>query len=594
MHFSQKALVTSNAGKVLLAAAVLSATLFLPYLVPVPPSLSLSYVTQFSNRAASLLFIAGALLFAWLTRGQIAQADGTLRDRKLSIASLLIALVYTVVLLWADLFDTAVHRAGSEFYYNINRVMMLIGGLRPYRDFEYAYGPLHLYVPWLAWRITHWPILSYYAWWSFEWIAGTAMIWCIVRWMPFQQRWREFIFWGFLLLRSLDLWNEGLAYTPFRTMGAAFWILAVHTVWKRNQSSWRTALTGIVAVAFSMGIAPEQAVGVAAGLLVWFAILLWKVPGQFQRTPAVVFLVATAVLFAGCGAAGMFTTLLIFSKGAYSFPLAVSVLGLLILLTYLAAPCAALQQFLQRDFTSAALPLAAGGLAMIPSAFGRCDFGHLQFASPAMVCGIAWIQTRSTLRHMWTAAVLCAAIVPTLASQVQFVPSRVAQAIHTHSRRDRTHASPAATATTAAAQPATQGQDSAPAIRLAAPCTEIYRSPVLFPQSGQTPAQACMETGYFMGLINAFDEASLQRKIRELDQTPRKPIVLPDVPFSTSMPQAEADPKFLLEVESALWLPPARRAPFSYGSLQRYILDAYTPDPKGSNGFRIWRPKTIN
>ena len=43
-----------------------------PYFVPVRPSVSVSYVVGFSNRAAILIFAAGTAIFAWLSRGRIA------------------------------------------------------------------------------------------------------------------------------------------------------------------------------------------------------------------------------------------------------------------------------------------------------------------------------------------------------------------------------------------------------------------------------------------------------------------------------------------------------------------------------------------
>ena len=51
-----------KAGFLLLVAA---AVFLLPYAVPVAPSISLSYIAGYNNRAAVLLLIAGIALFAW-------------------------------------------------------------------------------------------------------------------------------------------------------------------------------------------------------------------------------------------------------------------------------------------------------------------------------------------------------------------------------------------------------------------------------------------------------------------------------------------------------------------------------------------------
>lgn len=66
--------------------------------------------------------------------------------------------------------------------YTLNRIQMLLQGLRPYRDFEFAYGPAHLYIPVLFMRLTYGSVIyGYYAWWLSQWLVGTAMLWAAVR-----------------------------------------------------------------------------------------------------------------------------------------------------------------------------------------------------------------------------------------------------------------------------------------------------------------------------------------------------------------------------------------------------------------------------
>ena len=57
----------SPAQRAALLVPLAAAVFFLPYLVPVKPSVSLAYVAGFSNRAAVLLLLGGGAAFALFT-----------------------------------------------------------------------------------------------------------------------------------------------------------------------------------------------------------------------------------------------------------------------------------------------------------------------------------------------------------------------------------------------------------------------------------------------------------------------------------------------------------------------------------------------
>jgi hypothetical protein len=82
--------------KTLYLACVGAAVFFIPYLVPVSPSISLSYIAGFSNRTAIILFVVGIALFAVFTRGEIAaieEGDGGLPVMALVISSAIVLLL---------------------------------------------------------------------------------------------------------------------------------------------------------------------------------------------------------------------------------------------------------------------------------------------------------------------------------------------------------------------------------------------------------------------------------------------------------------------------------------------------------------------
>ena len=90
---------------------LLAAVFFLPYLVPVTPSVSLSYVVGYNNRVAFLILSAGSVLFALLTRSRFPEAVSA--DQPLGRPSLLVALVIALLACASRLLPLARHKVGG-------------------------------------------------------------------------------------------------------------------------------------------------------------------------------------------------------------------------------------------------------------------------------------------------------------------------------------------------------------------------------------------------------------------------------------------------------------------------------------------------
>lgn len=138
----EKCFLLSTLPRKAIFLLILAGALFtVPYLVAVHPVISVSYVVGFNNHVALLLFVGGITVFAVLCGGQLGRSSAI--DQKLPITSLALA---STLILFLCLGRLAHHSIGGEAKYNVNRLQMLATGLKPYRDFEYAYGPLHLYI----------------------------------------------------------------------------------------------------------------------------------------------------------------------------------------------------------------------------------------------------------------------------------------------------------------------------------------------------------------------------------------------------------------------------------------------------------------
>ena len=458
----------------LLLAAVFS----LPYLVPVTPSVSLSYLVGYNNRAAFLLFSLGSVVFAVLCRKRFAESISA--DQPLGLPSLLLALFVAIACCAYRLLPAARHQIGGEAAYTLNRIQMLLQGLRPYRDFEFAYGPAHLYIPVLFMRLTRGSFMhGYYAWWTLQWLLGTAMLWSAVRLLQLPFPHRRIVFWIVFTIQLPGLMAEGTAYTPTRTIGSAFFIVIVASLINRRKKSLLIASTAVLCVAASLAISPEQGIAVFAGLFVWFLLLIAVRESTLTIRDTAIFLFGSSIILLGCWRLGEFSTLLVFSKGVYSFPLLPSPTNVLILSSYVAAACAGIHALTARRFDSVSLPMFLAGFALLPAAMGRCDYGHLLLAAPAWLLGVAAIDARPTLRIWWSplAIVLMAApgIAIPLYQRHQLLLSRESPA---SAKR-------------------TTGYSSHPAIFAHHPCPVIYRTVNISPEIFETAAQDCLDTGRY-------------------------------------------------------------------------------------------------
>lgn len=581
--------------KLLLLALLAVAVFLLPYLFPVAPSISLSYVLQYSNRAALLLFTGGAVLYALLTGGAMCRADAV--DRPLRWRHLAVALLVIFVLASGQALRSLSRSAGMESFYSINRSMMLADGVRPFTGFSYTYGPLELYPPMWLHQLTNRPITTtYYVWLIVQWLVGTAMLWFTVRHLPCRLRWRGLLFWVLLELCLVTLVADGTTYNPVRLMGTAFAAVVLAEVHRRWRNGYATAVYALGLVAINMGISADLGLAIAAGAVLWFLALWWKrgLPGG-----AVLLLlcgIVGIVLFAK--AQGYFIAMAMFGAGAYALPLLPTAHMALTLFVYVAAACGAVAAWRAGQFDTAVLPLAFMGLAGLPAAFGRADEVHLRMASAAFVLGLAWLLQHVVVRRVWTTLVFVTYLFPV--SRELFRESRRQASVFAHTLLHAQVVHPFAVAMQG--EPAMQGmanQRGVPffaaasgSLRLRPPCPVVYFAPTLTPPRGVAPSSVCVDTGAFKVAGNLFTTQAIQLKADELLREPRRTLLLLDMPLEEQFPTIEDDPRILPLVQGYSPLHPrVKRAPMTYGLLIDAIRDHYTPDAHGESGFRVWRPK---
>jgi hypothetical protein len=323
----------------------------------------------------------------------------------------------------------------------------------------------------------------------------------------------------------------------------------------------------------AFAISPEQGLALFVGLLGWFCLLALQRPNHFTGRAAVLFAGCGAVITITCWRLGEFKTLLEFSSGAFAFPLLPSPANIIILSSYVAAACIAVQYLLARRVNSVVVPLFLAGYALLPAALGRCDLGHLMIASPIFLLGIATIESRPSMRYLWSPLAIFLVLVPVIA--IGFIRLLVDNQAKQNSSQ------------TAALEPDAAVLSTGPT-----PCPVMYRSLDVVPKPNQSNKQDCLETGYYFLLTNALTSQAVELLVSEVNRQPLQPLVLLDQPLAKQFPPREIDVGVLRVLELSLWVPRPRNQPFTYSRLIEAIERNYTPDPTPIGGLRIWQPKS--
>jgi hypothetical protein len=552
-------------------ALLFAAVFFLPYLSPVPSAISLSCLFGYDNRTAFQLFAFGSLLFALLVRQYLREIDAT--DESLGLPSLFLSLAVALAGCAIRILPISRHLIGGEAAYALNRIQMLASGHRPYLDFEFAYGPANLYIPVLLARLPRSSVIgAYYLWWIIQWMAGTAMLWVTIRLIALPLPRRRLLFWLIFAIQLPGILYEGTAYTPTRTIGSAFFVVLVTSIWEKTRWPLTTAASAILCVALAFAISPDQGIAVCAGLLIWFVLLGTQRPSPFPLRAAVAFTCGAVLIGLICWRVGEFSTLIDFSGGAFAFPLLPSPTNIVILIAYVAAACVAVRALLARSFDSSVLPLFFAGFALLPAAMGRCDVGHILIASPAWLVGAAAIESRPSLRRWWSPLAILFVIAPILAVSLASCMSHLHQTFAPLSQR-RSEPDPATFASAVGS------------------CPVVYRTLNVAPKPSQTSLEDCLDTGRYDNMVNAFTPNAIDIMLRDLNRRPLQPLVLLDAPLARQIQPTEVSPNVLRLLEFSPWLPQPRNQPLTYQALIDSIERNYVPAPTPTGPFRVWYPK---
>lgn len=384
------------------AILVLGAALvfWLPWRVPVRTGIeSDSSAFGFSNRAA----IAGVgltLLALLLTR--LAEPDpvpwlrGLIRPpaRATTVerAGLLAAIAAAAAVIWGW-WGFLPHAYVGEVTYFLTRLDMMTLGFRPYRDFDYGYGPALLLVPAALHRGSG-GLVAIDAAYVFTVIAHEALglmaAAAILRRLAADPRIRLAAL-AFVLLASLNI-TLGVICSSLRFVYAAWAALVFHEA-QRLHRPWVGWLAAFLLPFDGFMISPEVGVATVAALL---AGLAWAaMRGRVALAPRACATVAAPAAVAALFGAESFGLLATFGSGALNFPVlpAPYVLALLGVAAFLLPALGAAALRHHDDLAPATVSLVTALGMMLPPALGRCDPGHALLNGLALVTvavAVAW------------------------------------------------------------------------------------------------------------------------------------------------------------------------------------------------------------
>jgi hypothetical protein len=263
----------------------------------------------------------------------------------------------------------------GETAYFLTRLDMMNLGFRPFRDFEFGYGPAMLWIPWALSRVTGGFLAidtAYILTVGLFFFLGIFALRLITMRLNLPGLWLSVV----ILFGSLSFFNPtlGIQYTPIRFLYPMMAAFLCHEKVRRGLA-WGFAASFFLPLGGFM-LGPEvglvTTLGILAGLLAYW-------PSDRRKTMVcllapMVALGISRLLFGP----EYFDIIRSFGGGAYNFPILpapylLSLLGLsLWILPRIFAACLGLG-----EGSPLGLSLVVSAGLFLPAALGRCDPGHV-------------------------------------------------------------------------------------------------------------------------------------------------------------------------------------------------------------------------
>lgn len=368
-----------------------------PYLFPpAGPLSSNSYDVGFSNMVAvmAVVFFIGLFFLRRLMFKDTAEKVASVFQwsspsgggaTRMGVGILLLfCVVYaglSLVIGWATPFLDSY----GESQYFVGRVDLLLHGFQPYRDVQFVYGPLFIYLPAFIARVGHvmgWSVeQSYLLFLIIAQVCGLCVLFYFVNRLRLKVQLKVIIF-SFISLTFVN-YTMGVQCTLIRYFLPYALLFNLRSIYLKLEKTSGAGLVRKISVIFFLFALAALMLSPEVGIIYVVsqaAYCVWMMRhGQRTWWPLIATLLAMPVCLILCSPAYLMSVLA-FGGGAANFPVVPSIFILFYLGSlFCVVPLLMQAAWKEQDKHTSALMVAIIVLIMgfLPAALGRCDPGHV-------------------------------------------------------------------------------------------------------------------------------------------------------------------------------------------------------------------------
>jgi hypothetical protein len=359
-------------------------SLIIPWFVPVVPSISDSYYYGFSNKIALLILIITIGISYWLlllNKSNIFSIDDKYFSEELNKPRLKYKFVYIIFIVTYLIFLFILNYTHrfldyGEASYFVKRIYLMQDGLKPYLDFEFAYGSFMVYFPYFLHVFFNLQApIAYSLSLIIEIGIGYITLWYLIKTLN-SYEYINIVFLQLFLTTIALAFMGGVNYTLFRFVTPIFITVSLFNNLIINYSKFKVFIYPILIFIFGYNISPELGITSTFGFVLMYNYRELSTKGVILSTLSLT-AIALIIIFSPFYSKS-FITLLTFSNGGNNLPWFISP-TILIFFIFIFISIVLINY--KRDKIdkreNAKLLIILISVLNLPGAMGRCDFGHL-------------------------------------------------------------------------------------------------------------------------------------------------------------------------------------------------------------------------
>jgi len=387
-----------------LSVIIIAMVFIVPYLItPFKQTVSLSYDYQFNNIISVLLLcaalaITGITCLVYYSNSSFVKIDldslFASKGAKLNIKHLYIIWgVFLVIILF--FFELGAGYGYGEANYFLLRIDRINMGQIPYKDFEYAYGVLLLYLPVAFTKIFHLSTTAaYYLNYAFLNCVGLYFLYYIVNYFNISVNAKKMIFYA-IAFSNIPI-CLGVNVILFRYLTPFICLLVVNNLYKIDFKSKINHVVLIAAVAFFLVIlnfliSIEFGIALCLAILSYFYVSFLFKKNSLNLYTGIIYTALFGVTFLLLNA-NLLLILKVFASGGNNLPVTPAPSILFYVISFVCVNVVFV--FFTFKKTDSFLPycLLVLNIIALPGAFGRCDPMHLLcYGFSSFICFWAYL-----------------------------------------------------------------------------------------------------------------------------------------------------------------------------------------------------------